>query len=55
MNKDTFDILHSEFDECPQLPDSLSKTMSDCLPNCLSNSLSTSSDLNKFRIHILRH
>ena len=26
MNKDTFDILHSEFDECPQLPDSLSKS-----------------------------
>lgn len=24
-NKDTFDILHSEFDDCPQLPDSLSK------------------------------
>lgn len=24
-NKDTFDILHSEFDECPQMPDSLSK------------------------------
>ena len=24
-NKDTFDILHSEFDECPQIPESLSK------------------------------
>ncbi len=24
-NKDTFDILHSEFDDCPTLPDSLSK------------------------------
>lgn len=24
-NKNTFDILHSEFDECPQMPDSLSK------------------------------
>ena len=24
-NKDTFDILHSEFDECPQMPESLSK------------------------------
>lgn len=24
-NKDTFDILHSEFDECPGMPDSLSK------------------------------
>ena len=24
-NKDTFDILHSEFDDCPQIPDSLSK------------------------------
>ena len=24
-NKDTFDILHSEFDECPKMPDSLSK------------------------------
>ena len=24
-NKDTFDILHSEFDDCPELPDSLSK------------------------------
>ena len=24
-NKDTFDILHGEFDDCPELPDSLSK------------------------------
>ncbi len=24
-NKDTFDILHSEFEECPQMPESLSK------------------------------
>lgn len=24
-DKDTFDILHSEFDDCPQMPDSLSK------------------------------
>ncbi len=24
-NNDTFDILHSEFDDCPELPDSLSK------------------------------
>ena len=24
-NKDTFDILHGEFDDCPELPNSLSK------------------------------
>ena len=24
-NNDTFDILHSEFDDCPQMPESLSK------------------------------
>ena len=24
-NKDTFDILHSEFDDCPEMPESLSK------------------------------
>ena len=24
-NKDTFDILHSEFEDCPVMPDNLSK------------------------------